>query len=132
MKLSWKDVINTLLAIGGGAIVYAKFYSYSWAMVGSWRSSVAALAIIALLMFAFSSFNFSNRSILNVTEMVLGSVAVVLAVIGVFMTSQFVFYSLASVVGLAWLIDTARHARHSWIGDEGYGTTTFHHHVAAH
>jgi hypothetical protein len=132
MKLSWKDTINTLLAIGGGTIVYAKFYSYTWAVITSWRSAVAVLAVTGLLMFAFSSFNFANRSMLNVSEMVLGVVAIGLAIVGVIVTSQFVFYSLAIVLGVEWLVDTARHARHSWIGDEGYGTTTFHHHAHVH
>ncbi len=132
MKLSLKDVINALLAIGGAAVVYAKFYSYSWSVIGSWRSAVAVLALIGLVMFAFSSFNFANRSILNVTEMMLGVVAIGLVIVGVIMTSQFVFYSLAIVLGLEWLVDTARHARHSWIGEEGYGTTTFHHHAHVH
>jgi len=132
MRLTWKDTINTLLAIGGGAIVYAKFYSYTWAVIGSWRSAVAVLALIGLLMFAFSSFNFANRSILNITEVVLGSLAIVLAIVGMITTSQFVFYSLATVLGLIWLVDTARHVRHSWIGDEGYGTTTFHHQAHVH
>jgi hypothetical protein len=128
MKLSWRDVVATLVAIGGGSIVYAKHYGYSWATIGSWRSAVAALALVGLVMFAFSSFDFANRSILNLTEMVLGSLAVVLAVIGVIMTSKFVFYSLAAVLGVAWLINTARHARHS-IVDHEHHTPTLHHHA---
>jgi hypothetical protein len=127
MKLSWRDFVNTLLAVGGGAIVYAKFYDYSWSVISSWRSAVAVLAGTSLVMMLVSGFKFANRSILNVTEMLLGSLAIVLAVVGMIMTSEFVFYSLAGVMGVVWLLDTARHARHSWIGDEGYGTTTFHH-----
>ena len=132
MKLSWKDIVTTLVALGGGAIVYAKFYSYSWAVIGSWRSSVAVLVLAGLIMFAFSSFNFANRSILNVTEMVLGFAAIVLAIVGMLVTSHFVFYTLAIVLGVFWLSDTARHARHSWIGEESEGTTTFHRHAHVH
>ena len=132
MKLSWKDIITTLLVIGGGAIVYAKINSYSWAVIGSWRSSVAVVALIGLVMFAFSSFDFTNRSILNIVEMWLLLAAAVFAIVGVIVTSQFVFYALAGVLGAFWLLDTARHARHSWIGDEGYGTTTFHRHAHSH
>jgi hypothetical protein len=127
MKLTWKDVITTLIVIGGGAVVYAKYYNYSWAVVGSWRSAVAVLALGGILMFAFSSFNFANRSTLNVGEMVVGALAIVLAVVGMIVTRQSLFYSLAVVLGVFWLVDTARHVRHSVIG---HGSTTFHHHVA--
>jgi hypothetical protein len=125
MKLTWKDMITTLLVIGGGAIVYAKYYSYDWRWIGdSWQKSVAALAVIGLLMFVFSSFNFANRSILNIGEMVLGFAAAVLMIVGVLVTSQPVFYGLAAVLGVLWLVDTARHVRHNIIGA---GPTRLHH-----
>lgn len=132
MKLSWRDIVTTLLALAGGAVVYAKFYDYSWAVIGSWRSAVAVLAAIGVLMFAFSAFDFANRSILNIGEMVVGVAAIGLAVTGMIFASSTVFYSLAVALGVLWLVDTARHARHSWIGDEGMGTTTFHHHAHVH
>jgi len=124
MKLSWRDLVNTLLAVAGGSIVYAKYYSYSWAGIGSWRGAVAWLAVIGLVMFMLSRFDYANRSILNVGEMVFGLAAVILMIAGVIMTSQAVFYSLATVLGVMWLVDTARHTRHSI---EGGGTTTIHH-----
>ena len=129
MKLTWKDAINSLLVVAGGAIVYAKFYGYSWSGLGSWQGAVAWLAVIGVLMFAFSSFNFSNRSILNVGEMVLGILAIGLIIVGVIMTSEFAFYSLAVVLGVLWLTDTARHARHSLLHDD---TTSLHRHAPAH
>ncbi len=116
MKLSWRDAINTLMLIAVGAIVYARHYSYSWTGIGTWQSSVAWLAIIGLVMFAFSSFDFANRSILNIGEMVFGSAAIILAVIGVLTASGPVFYSLAAVLGVLWLVNVARHVRHSVIG----------------
>ena len=128
MKLSWKDSITTLALIFGALITYAKFYSFSWAVIGSWRSSVAVVALAGLIMFAFSSFNFANRSILNIAEMVMGLAAIVLAITGVIMHSSFVFYALAIVLGVEWLVDTARHIRHSYIDTEE--TNTFHHHHA--
>jgi hypothetical protein len=129
MKLSWKDAMTTAMALLGGAVVYAKFYDFSWAVIGSWRSSVAIMALVGIGMFAFSTFDFANRSILNIGEMVLGLAAIALAVTGVFMASEFVFYSLAAVLGVLWLVDTARHARHSMRHED---TTSFHHHAAAH
>lgn len=132
MKLTWRDIVTTLLALAGGAVVYAKYYSYSWSFIGSWRSAAAVLALAGVLLFAFNSFSFANRSILNITEMVLGSVAIVLALIGMFVVNHAVFYGLAATLGTLWLLDTARHARHSFIGDEGMGTTNFHHHAPVH
>ena len=115
MKLSWRDTVNTLLALAGGAIVYAKFYDYSWAMIGSWRTATAILAVIGLLMVAFSAFDTRNYSILNIGEMLVGALAVGLAVVGMIVTSSPVFYSLAIALGTLWLVDTARHVRHSWM-----------------
>lgn len=132
MKLSWRDFVITLLAVAGGAVVYAKFYDYSWAVIGSWRSAVVVLAGIGVLMFAFSAFNFANRSILNIGEMLVGVIAIGLTLTGMIATSSPIFYILAVTLGVLWLVDTARHARHSWIGDEGAGTTTFHRHAHVH
>lgn len=125
MKLSWRDFVTTLLAIAGAAIVYAKYYDYSWAVIGSWSSATAVLAGIGVLMFAFSGFKFSNHSILNVGEMVVGVIAIGLAIAGMFAASSTLFYSLAATLGALWLVDTARHARHSWIGDEDYRASSF-------
>jgi len=132
MKLSWRDLVTTLLVVSGGAIVYAKFYDYSWAVLGSWRSATAVLAGIGVLMFAFSAFEFKNYSILNLSEMLLGAIAAGLAITGMLFASEPIFYVLAAMLGMLWLVHTARHFRHSWIGDEGFGTNTFHHHAPAH
>lgn len=130
MKLSWRDLVTTGLAIFGGTVVYAKFYDYSWAVVSSWRSAVAVLALTGLAMFAFSRFNFSNRSILNEVEMVLGVIAIGLAITGMVFVSQPIFYILAAALGILWLIDTARHVRHSLVHEDT--TSSYHHHASAH
>lgn len=129
MKLSWRDLVTTGLALFGGAVVYAKFYDYSWALLGSWRSAVAVLTVTGLAMFAFSKFNFSNMSWMNLTEMLLGLIAAGLAITGMIATSEPIFYILAVVLGVLWLMDTARHVRHSLIHED---TTSFHHHVPVH
>lgn len=129
MKLSWRDIVTTLLAISGAAVVYAKFYEYSWAVVGSWRSAAGVVALIGLGMFVFSSFDFSNRSILNEGEKALGAIAILLALTGMIVTSQPVFYVLAATLGVLWLVDTARHVRHSILNQD---TTSYHHHAPVH
>lgn len=130
MKLSWRDIVTAALAVLGGAVVYAKFYDYTWALIGSWRSAAMILAVVGILMFTFSGFNFANRSILNVGEMVFGVAALVLAAIGSIVVSKPVFYSLAAVLAATWLVDIARHARHSMMSEED--SAVFHHHAPVH
>lgn len=129
MKLSWKDLVTTLVTLAIAAVVYAKFYDYSWAVIGSWRSAVAVLALGGVLMFAFSSFDFANWSILNIGEMMFGAIAIGLAVTGIAATSEPIFYILAVTLGILWLVDTARHIRHSLLHD---GANIFHHHAHVH
>lgn len=126
MKLSWRDIITSLLVIGGGAIVWAKYYSYSWAMVGSWRSATAIIALGGVLLFAFTNFDFNNFSIANVIEMILGGAGLVLAVWGMTVVSHAVFYSLAATLGVTWLIDIARHVRHTAVEGGTQGSSTTH------
>lgn len=125
MKLSWRDIATTALAIFGGAIVYAKFYDYSWAVIGSWRSAVAVLALTGIAMALLSAFDVTNRSILNITEMILAVVAIGVAAVGVIITSPVLFYTLAGLIGVVWLIDTGRHVYHS-VTEEGEITTSRH------
>jgi len=129
MKLSWRDLITTALLIAGGAIVYAKFYDYSWAVIGSWRSAVAVLTGIGVAMVGFSRFDIMNMSWLNITETVLGFAVGILAIVGMAVTSEPTFYVVAGVLGVLWLLDTARHARHSLISED---TTSTHHTAPAH
>jgi len=132
MRLSWRDFVTTVLAISGGAIVYAKFYEYSWAMIGSWRSAAAMLTGIGLLMVIFSAFDVSNGSVLNMGEMLAGIFALLIALIGISVTSSPVFYILATTLGVMWFVDTSRHVRHSLLDDIGQNSTTFRHHYQAH
>lgn len=129
MRLSWKDLVTTALFVFGAAIVYAKFYDFSWAVIESWRSAVMVLAAMGIGMFAFSSFDFDNLSVLNVGEMIVGLAAIGLAIVGSFMASEFVFYSLAILLGAFWLSDTTRHMRHSLMNDDN---PTYHHHMPVH
>lgn len=130
MKLTWRDIITTLLALTGGAVVYAKFYQYSWALIGSWRSAVMALAAVGLAMLLVTGFDTENQSWLNIGEMIFGIIAAGLIITGVFVASSFVFYSLTIILGALYAVSTARHIRHSILHD---GTTSsFHHHVPAH
>ena len=128
MKFSWRDIAVTLLAIAGGAIFWAKAYSYSWAVIGSWRSSVAVLALIGVLMTVFSGFDYRNLSVLNMTEMVFWAAGAVLAIVGMTGTNDTLFYSLGTIMGIVWFMDTGRHIGHSLLGSGKSGA----HHAPVH
>ncbi len=125
MKLSWRDIVTTLLVFGGGTIVYSKYYNYSWSIINSWKIALLVLAIGGILIYAFNNFDFTNLSILNIGQMMLGVAATAITIIGLFSRSRTMFYSLAIVLGVVWLVDIARHLRHSIIGDDR--TSTIHH-----
>ena len=118
MKLSWQDGVTTALALFGGTLVYAKYYEYNWAVIGSWRSAGMVLAGTGLLMFLFSRFNVNDDSWLNIGEMLLSVFGLALAVSTIFVTTSWVFYTLAAVIGTTWLVDTLRKAYQS-LGESG-------------
>jgi hypothetical protein len=129
MKLTWKDIVTTLLAAGGAALVWAKFYEYNWAVVGSWRSAVAVLAGLGLGMCIFSNYQAEFRNRVDTGEMVLGIAAAVMAVVGMVVTSSIIFYALAGVIGTLWLVSTFRHVWHSLTGTTG---ASYHRQVMVH
>lgn len=130
MKLSWRDIATAALFVLGVAVVFAKIYSFSWVILDSWRSSVAVLAVIGLAMLAINGFNLADRSWRNVSEMTISIVAGILAVIGLIISSPFIFYSVAVLTGVAWVISVASHARHSMNPDDQ--TPSWHHRPIAH
>lgn len=112
-KLSWRDLITTLLAIAGGVLVFAKFENYSWAVIGSWRSAVAVLGVLGIALCLTAAGDLENKSWLNRGEIVLSLIAAGLAVVGVIVSSAFFFYATAITLGVLWLVSTARHIYHS-------------------
>ena len=126
MKLSWRDIFTSIIVVGGGLIVWSKYYNYNWPLIGSWRNATAVLSLAFLIFYFFTNFDFNNFSVANTLEMILGAIAIVLAVWGITVTSSIAFYYLSLTFGIVWLIDILRHLRHSLMesGHSSSGNTT--------
>lgn len=132
MKLTWRDIVTTLIVIGGAIVVYAMYNNYSWMGLENWRDGIAAITVGGLIILLLSNFDFSNRSTLNVSEIVVGAIAVILAIAGILIGTQSFFFSLSLVVGILWALDTARHIRHSWLDRDTHGSSLIHRHAHVH
>jgi hypothetical protein len=129
-KLTTKDLVTTIALAIGGAIVYAKYYNFSWAVVGSWRSATVVIAGLGAVIFGLSSYDFAKQAGLNLVKSLLAIVAFVFAIIGSTTVREYAFYGLAITAGVAWLIDFIPHLMNSL--DEGLtesDSTTFHRHL---
>lgn len=126
VKLSWRDMVNTVLGIAGAIILYAGIKHYSWWLVDSWRGAVLAMGVIGAAMSGISARDIENKSILNRVEVWLGSFAVLVVIAGLISGMEWLGVTLAITIGVLWLISTARHTRHSLMRD-GF---RMHHHSA--
>ena len=129
MKLSYKDLINGILIVLIAAIAFAKYNSYNWAGIESWRDAVAATLVIGLVIYLINGFDFANRSILNIIEMVLGASVIIVAFVGLFTYSQALFYVTSSFLAVIVLIDVLRHTRQSLLRWEIKNKPIFHYHA---
>jgi membrane-bound ClpP family serine protease len=110
MNLSWRDYASAILAVLGGAVVFAKIQGYSWALIGSWKGAVATLGVIGLLMLLLNVAEMSDlRNWVNWSEALLWILAAAFIVTGLFVASEAMFYSAAIALGVAWLEALSRH-----------------------
>lgn len=105
--------------LAGGAVVFAKLQEYSWWLIGdSWRTAVAVLAgagLAALLVGTVGArAEGTHRNTFDDVEIGAAVIALGLAVTGMIVTSELVFYSLAAVMGALWLTAIIRHAVHTF------------------
>ena len=113
MKLSWRDIVTTLLLAMGSVILYAKLQDYSWWLVGTWRGTVAALGVLGVAMCITAAGDPENRSILNRLETYLGFFAGIGIIAGLITGWQWIGLTLAATIGFLWLVSTVRHTRRS-------------------
>lgn len=128
MKLSWRDLVNTLLLAAGAFLVYANLANFSGTWLNDWRVTTVAIAAIGLGMCITAAGDIENKSILNRIEMFLGTFVILAAFFAVITGWQWAGLFVAGTVGALWLISTARHTRHSLIHEK----TTVHHGAYAH
>ena len=113
MKLSWRDIATAALFVLGVVVVFVKIYGFSWMILDSWNSAVAVLAVIGLAMVAINGFDMANRSWRNLTEITISIVAGIIAVIGLIVESPLIFYSVAVLIAVGWVISIVSHTQHS-------------------
>lgn len=114
MRTSWRDLVSGILVATGAVVVYAKLQEYSWWLLGSWKSALAVLTVLAAGVFLLNiSELFKFDDVTTFAETVLWLTALTVAVASLFSTTtQAEFVSSAILFGLAW---GAQFARHIWV-----------------
>lgn len=111
MKLSWRDVLATVLALAGGVVVFAKLQSYSWVLIGSWKGALGVVSGIGLaIVTAYLIDWFRDETIVPLGEMVLWIAAATVAIASMFTTTtKAEFVSSAVLIAVAWLVQLGVH-----------------------
>lgn len=110
MSLSWKDAVATILTGGVGLVMYAKLKGFDWPMLGSWR--VATLVVFTLgiaTCIAVSGDTIPAKNAWMTLASVLGGLAFVLLLIGLFMNSKLIFVALCVDIFILWVVSTLHH-----------------------
>lgn len=120
MRIIWKDVFSSALAVLGGVVVFAKLESYSWWLIGSWKGAIGVLAVIGLGIAFTNIVDFVRMADLpTVGETALWLLAATVAFGSVLTdTTKGEFISVAVLVGLSWL---AQLTRDVWVSAHNHG-----------
>lgn len=115
MRLTWKDGVTTVLAIGVVLATMAVVEGWGWPLLGTYRSGAAVLLVVGFGMCALSgsSQTTSMRSAYTVTTSLLGVLALVFAIWAIVADTQAPFVALAIDIVLLWLVSTLHHAMRS-------------------
>ncbi len=113
MRLTWRDGVTTILAGCTVAIAMAVAQGWGWPLLGSVAAGVAVLGAVGLAMCVLGASTDSAPSLkdpFTAVMSVLGSVALVLIVVGLIMANEAVFMTLTVVILVMWLVSTTSHA----------------------
>jgi hypothetical protein len=117
MRLTIRDGITTSLAVVVIAITLAVTGGWDWPLVGTPRAGILALGAIGIAMCSIGTRSTdlgSGRDLVRRPGMlagtVLGSLALVLVVVGLIVGTEEMLVALAAVLVLMWAIATVRHA----------------------
>lgn len=113
MKLSWQCALSMLFLAAGGAIVFANIQEYSWwPAINNWRLSIIALAVLGLAAYAVTTHRArkedNKRILLDDVDLAIGIIAADVAIAGLILASELLFYLFAVIIGVVWLISVAR------------------------
>ena len=113
MKLTWRDGATTILAGLTVAAVVAVTQGWGWPLLGSVAAGVGVVGALGWAMCLLGGATGSVPSMkdpFTVGMSVLGSVALVLIVVGVIAKSEGVLIALAVVTVSMWVVSTTAHA----------------------
>jgi len=110
MKLSWKDITTTLIAIVVAVALFAKIKEYNWQFIGSWRTAIGSVGFLGLLMATFDEEDFTHFNAWGVIEWTLAVAAIGLVVAGLIVASKVLVVLLAADVLALWFTSIVRHA----------------------
>jgi hypothetical protein len=112
MKLSWRDMLATIVALCGAVVVFAKLRSYSWWLIGSWKGALGVMAVLGLAVAGLYAIDWvSNQTMAPLGEMFLWGMAAVTIFVSLFAsTTKAEFIWSATLLGVAWLVQLTAHA----------------------
>ena len=121
MRLDWRDGVAAVFAGLIAMVVLAVSGFWGWPLLESDRAGVVALVLLAVPMCVIGGFAFWDSVAFRhpvlalhdpflAADMLLGPVAIAFVVGGLIAGTQPWFLGLAALIGVKWLIATARHA----------------------
>ncbi len=108
-NLSWKDLFTTAIAIVIGVVLVAKIREYNWAFIDSWRTAIAGVGILGLLVATVDEKDFTHFNAWGFMEWTLTLVGIGLVVAGLIVASKVLFVILAADVLTLWAASIIRH-----------------------
>jgi uncharacterized membrane protein len=110
MRLTWRDGVATLLAIGVIVVATAVVSEWGWPLLGSYRAGAAAVFVLGMGMCALG-----NRETPSVKDgysrsmMLLGAVALGLGIWALIADTQGPFVAFAMTTVVMWAVSTTMH-----------------------
>ena len=109
MKLSWRDLFTSLIAIIVGVGLVAGILNYDWSVFGTWKGAVGTMGILGLFMIIFDEADFFRMNVWGTLEGLLALAGIGLVIAGLIVASKVLFVALAAVILAFWLVSLARH-----------------------
>lgn len=115
MKLTWRDGVATVLAVGAVAVALAVTQGWNWTFLGSTKAGVAAVGVIGYMMCRLGMHWITDakdmvRGPALIAASVLGATALVLIVAGMIVGTEALLVALTVDIVALWFITTWRHA----------------------
>jgi hypothetical protein len=125
MRLTWRDGITTVLAGFVIAIAVATMQGWGWPFLGTYRSAVIVLLVVAqpMCVLGLSTVKWSARDPFISLASLLGATALALIIAGIVASLASLFLALVITIELLWMVTTIDHAVH---GEPAQATSNLH------